>query len=263
MYTQCPHCQTIFKLAGTELAAAHGSVRCGHCAAVFDALRTLSAQLPPEPIEGLPTHPKHSVPPQLDLPVFRPSPAQTTLFAAEPADRAKASERSSLPAFAAARRRARTPRTWPWLVASVLLMLTLVGEIAWSERASWVNDARVRGWLEPACAKLGCRLPLRHDATTLELLSRDIRPHPSVPGALIISATLRNDAAFAQPFPMVEIALSDLDEKRVAMRRFQPREYLSDARAIEGGLAAGASAALVFEVADPGRDAVAFEFKFE
>jgi len=32
---------------------------------------------------------------------------------------------------------------------------------------------------------------------------------------------------------------------------------------IAAGIAAGASTALVFEVADPGRNAVAFEFKFE
>jgi predicted Zn finger-like uncharacterized protein len=262
MFTQCPECLTVYKLGGAELAGAHGSVRCGHCAAVFDALRTLVALLPPEPIDHLSTHPTQAAPPQLDTPVFRPNPAQTSLFA-EPHDRAKATERSSMPAFAAARRRARTTRTWPWIAACALLLVILGGEVAWSEQASWINHRQVRAWLDPVCAKLDCRLPLRRDAGTLELLSRDIRPHPSVPGALIISATLRNDAPFAQPFPLVEIALSDLDEKRVAMRRFQPREYLNDARSIESGLAAGASTALVFEVADPGRDAVAFEFKFE
>jgi hypothetical protein len=121
----------------------------------------------------------------------------------------------------------------------------------------------VRAWLEPACERLRCTLPPRHDASALELISRDIRPHPSVPGALIISATVRNDADFAQAFPVVEITLSDLDETRIAMRRFQPRDYVNDARTIAGGLAPGASTALVFEVADPGRNAVAIEFKFD
>ena len=37
----------------------------------------------------------------------------------------------------------------------------------------------------------------------------------------------------------------------------------SDPRAIAQGLAPGATTALVFEVADPGRNAVAFEFKFD
>ncbi|GAA0719099.1 zinc-ribbon and DUF3426 domain-containing protein [Dokdonella soli] len=262
MYAQCPECLTIFKLAGADLAAAHGSVRCGHCASVFDALWTLTAQLPPEPIEYLEVHASQAAPPQLVAPVFRPNPAQATLFT-EAIDRSRAAERSSLPAFAAARRRARAPRAWPWLLGSALLLFSLAGEVAWADRAHWMNSANVRTALDPVCARLGCRLPLRRDAATLELLSRDIRPHPSVPGALIISATLRNDAPFAQAFPVVEITLSDLDEKRIAMRRFHAREYLSDARAIDGGLAAGASTALVFEVADPGKDAVAFEFKFE
>ena len=76
------------------------------------------------------------------------------------------------------------------------------------------------------------------------------------------SASVRNDAEFAQAFPIVEITLSDLDETRIAMRRFRPRDYVSDARTLAEGLAPGATTALVFEVADPGRNAVAFEFKF-
>lgn len=262
MYTQCPECLTIFKLDGGELAAAHGSVRCGHCANVFDALRTLSAQLPPEPIGILELHSAQADPPQLALPVFRPNPAQATLFA-EPVERVRAAERSSLPAFAASRRRARRQRSWPWLAGCALLLLTLAGEIALADPSRWIDDASVRHWLDPLAANVGMRLPLRRDAAALELSSRDIRPHPSVDGALIISATLRNDADFAQAWPVVEVTLSDFDEKPVAMRRFQPRDYLSDARALDPGIAPGASSALVFEVSDPGRNAVAFEFKFE
>ena len=126
MYTQCPECLTIYKVDGAELAATHGSVRCGHCMAVFDALRTLSLQLPPEPIERLDAHASRNAPPQLDLPVFRPNPAQASLFA-EAADRARASERSSLPAFAKRRRRARQRNDWPWLVGCALLLLGLAG----------------------------------------------------------------------------------------------------------------------------------------
>jgi predicted Zn finger-like uncharacterized protein len=262
MYTQCPECLTIFKLDGGELAAAHGSVRCGHCAAVFDALRSLSAQLPPEPIGILSLHEAQSDPPQLALPVFRPNPAQATLFA-EPVDRVRAAERSSLPAFAASRRRARRQRNWPWLAGCALLLATLTLEFALADPSRWIDDARVRSWLDPLAANFGVPLPLRRAPAALELSARDIRPHPSVEGALIISATLRNDAAFAQAWPVVEVTLSDFDEKPVAMRRFQPREYLSDTRMLDPGLAAGASSSLVFEVADPGRDAVAFEFKFE
>jgi len=261
MYTQCPECLTIFKLSSVELAATLGSVRCGHCSAVFDALRTLTEQLPPEPIGTLEAHPTEIAPPQLGLPVFRPNPGQGAMLF-DPDDRPRAPERPVTPAFTR-RRRAHVRNSGAWIAGSALLLLTLAGEIAWAERAMWLDDARVRAWIDPACAKLGCTLPARHDAGALELLSRDIRPHPSVPGALIISATVRNDADFAQAFPTVEITLSDLDETRIAMRRFRPRDYVSDPRTIAAGLAPGASSALVFEVADPGKNAVAFEFKFD
>ncbi len=258
MYTQCPECLTVFRVQGHELAAAHGSVRCSHCAAVFDALRSLATELPPEPFERLPLLAAEGQPPQLELPVYRPNPAQALLFA--PPER---ESRPRAPAFAASRRRARRARNGVWVAGCLLLLVTLAAQVGWSERAHWLDSARVRAWLEPVCAQLGCHLPLRHDPARLALLSRDIRPHPSVAGALIISATLRNGAPFAQPYPTLKVTLSNLDERRIAMRRFAPREYVGDAAALAAGLGPGASSTVAFEVVDPGQDAIAFEFDFE
>jgi predicted Zn finger-like uncharacterized protein len=116
MYTQCPECLTIFKLSGAELAATLGSVRCGHCSAIFDALRTLTDQLPPEPIGTLDTHPAEVAPPQLGLPVFRPNPAQnqgSLLF--DPDERPRAIERAAATPSFTRRRRARARRTGLWI----------------------------------------------------------------------------------------------------------------------------------------------------
>ena len=124
MYTQCPECLTIFKLSGAELAATSGSVRCGHCSAVFDALRTLCEQLPPEPIRTLDTHAAGVAPPQLGLPVFRPNPGQNTLLF-DPDDGPRAAERPATPAFTR-RRRARKQRNGFWIAGSVLLALLSV-----------------------------------------------------------------------------------------------------------------------------------------
>ncbi|MGH8042243.1 MAG: zinc-ribbon and DUF3426 domain-containing protein [Rudaea sp.] len=264
MYTQCPECLTIYKVGATILAESRGNVRCGHCAAVFDALRTLTEQLPDDSVRHLLAHAGDAAPPQLTVPALRPTPRpQGVLFDPDerPA-RAPAARRAHTPAFARARRARPRVRNWPWALGALALLLSLLAQVGYAERAALLDDAHMRPWLDDVCAQLGCRLPLRHDPAKLELLSRDIRPHPSVPNALIVSATLRNDANFAQAFPDVEITLSDLDENRIAMRRFQPREYLSDSRSLSTGLAPGATASLVFEVADPGKNAVAFEFKF-
>ena len=264
MYAQCPECLTVYRISAAEIAAARGNVRCAHCNALFDALSTLSEQLPAEPIGRFERHGELGAPPQLALSVFRPNPTGQGALFFDPDKRQRSSERApTTPQFTRARRRRKQRRNAPWIIGSLLLMLVLAGEIAWVERDTWMHDARVRPWLDGACARIGCVLPLRREDDLLQLASRDIRPHPSVAGALIISATLHNAADFAQPFPPVQVMLSDLDEKRIAMRRFNPRDYVSDNETLLKGLAPGANASIVFEVADPGKNAVAFEFSFE
>jgi len=47
MYSQCPDCQTRFRVTAAMLRAAHGTVRCGRCGSAFDALERLSDTIPP------------------------------------------------------------------------------------------------------------------------------------------------------------------------------------------------------------------------
>jgi hypothetical protein len=46
------------------------------------------------------------------------------------------------------------------------------------------------------------------------------------------------------------------------MRRFVPTEYLSDGDTVRRGLAPTGTIAVSLEVEDPGKNAVAFEFRF-
>lgn len=170
------------------------------------------------------------------------------------------------PSFAIHRRRRTTAaptRTWRWVAGCAVLLVCLGLQLAWAERQALAANPTTRPWLARACDWAGCHVPTVSDLSDLELLSRDVRPHPTVPGALLISATVRNNATFAQPYPVVSITLSDLDQNRIAMRRFRPASYIADADTRAAGLAPGATTALMFEVRDPGRNAIAFEFAFQ
>lgn len=261
MYTQCPECLTIYKISPQMLAQGRGSVACGHCTAVFDALRTLTGHQPHETTGQLAVQSASAELPLLSTPMLRPQ-MQGDLLGDDASVIALAPRAVPAPEFARARKVAAGSPTWPWLTAIAALITLLLAQIAYAERHELLRSASARPWLERVCAGLGCRLPLAHDTQALSLLSRDVRQHPSVPNALIISAMLRNDAPVAQAFPIVEITLADLDERRIAMRRFAPADYVGDTHTIAGGLQPGATSALVFEVADPGKNAVAFEFKF-
>jgi len=275
MYTQCPECLTVYKLEAELLVPACGCLRCGHCETVFNALGTLAAQLPPEPFTRLDEHTLDRDPPLADIAVFRPRPEPEETVVAietddddEPAAAAATEETGEdftqltfTPRFARPKRR--SWRTAAWIGTCAVLVLGLGAQLAWAKRDVLIADPAIGPILTTGCALVGCQLPLVAAPSRLRLLARDVEQHPSVTDGLLITASVRNDGAFAQPYPIVTIVLSDAEGHRLAMRRFQPEDYVGDASARARGLAAGATSAMVFEVQDPGQKAVAFAFSFD
>lgn len=374
MYTQCPHCDTAFRIGIPQLKAAQGRVRCGQCEVIFNALFNLTEELPdiptlekverygatPEPAE---TAPAQAAAPQpedaADMPpaavsphavalesltrsAASPNPSRFTLideqepatlfsgarqtpqtpsFAAEP-DLSKADSTTGtppalsdtaqphdpppaspgnasqdvvtlparqvalneLPRIVVYDRRAapRLPeldddvianealddeyappakKTYPWLgtgawSAGVLgLLALLVAQYAYFMRADLAQYAALRPGLERLCAVVGsfapCDIPLRRDLTQIQLLNRDLRAHPSVPDALLMSVTLINQAPFAQPYPNLQLTLADTTGTVVAKRRFQPKEYLDPGTDLKRGMAPRAPVPVTLEVAAP------------
>jgi predicted Zn finger-like uncharacterized protein len=263
MYTQCPECLSVFSVDARTIAQAHGFVLCGHCGAGFDCISTLADQLPPEPFSELPSHEPGVEPPRVELVVYRPKPETSQVVVANEAPlRDEFANLVVTPRFARDRRKDKQ-RRWPWISACFLLLLGLLAQLGWALRDTLIADATIGPVLQQACATLNCTLPSVRDVSKLRLLARDVQTHPTVPNALLISASVRNDAAFTQPWPVVTIRLSDANGKVIAMRRLNPSEYLDDVDALRRGIGPGATSALIFEVEDPGHQAVAFDLGFE
>ncbi len=150
---------------------------------------------------------------------------------------------------------------WPGILAVIGLLLLLCVQSLVAERDALAADARWRPWLERACGALGCALSAWREPDAMHILTRDVRPHPSMPEALIISASFRNDARWAQPWPRLDLTLSDINGQPIAQRRFTPEQYLGHLQSAPLILP-GQSASIALEVRDPGKQAVAFEFGF-
>lgn len=75
--TQCPHCQTSFRLKHSQLNAAQGAVRCGACLQVFNAAQQLS-QPTAQPLKAEPSAPIQAV---THAEVQQTEPAQTAAAA--------------------------------------------------------------------------------------------------------------------------------------------------------------------------------------
>lgn len=148
-----------------------------------------------------------------------------------------------------------------WAFGSLVMIAILVGQLVWFNRDTVALDPRWRPWLQQMCDTAGCKLPPLRDPHAIEMVDRNVQSHPHYQGALLITATLVNQATFAQPYPQVELAMTNLDQKRVASRRFLPAEYLDNGLP-RGLIPPGASVRLKLEIADPGQEAVGFEFAF-
>lgn len=264
MYTQCPHCQAIFRVRASALAAARGLARCGRCHREFDALASLTDTLPRGSLDPGRAVPAGSAPVELGAPLRTADDGQTDLFAQSPSPAPLAGEVRVVragggpPSFARANA-APGESGWWWAGAGVMA-LALGLQVAWMNRATLLADARLREAAEAACRRAGCQLPLADDRSRITLGARDVGPHPTRPHALRITASFVNEAALPQSLPVVELALSDVAGRRVAMRRFQPHEYLGEQTLAR--LEPGAEVRLDLEVEDPGGDAVAFDFSF-
>jgi predicted Zn finger-like uncharacterized protein len=158
--------------------------------------------------------------------------------------------------------RPQAPASRGWVWSCVLLACTLGAQIAWAERERLLAEPVLRGALDQVLGWFGERLPPMVQLDALTLVSREVRPHSSVPGALLISAAVRNDSNVALAYPRIEVKMMDLGGRAIALRRFTPDEYLSDPAGQLRGLQPGALVPLVFEVVDPGRDAFNYEFAF-
>lgn len=261
MYTQCPGCLSLYLLTLEQLVQGRGRARCASCLTDFDVLASLSEQLPQPPDTMLTRHLPGEAP-LLRAPAGKPKSGQRDLFTTVDANVAESTVAQPSFAVRSERRTSLPTASRVWRYANILLVLAILAQLVYATRAIWLDDARLRPWLDAACERLTCRLPPRRDVAQIALVARDVRPHPSEPGALVISATMLNRATFVQPYPTLEITLSNLDEQRIAMRRLAPQDYLNDARALARGLPPGATATIDLEVFDPGKQAVAFEFKF-
>lgn len=179
------------------------------------------------------------------------------------ADGSAAGAAAPAPVYVRPRNHRVSARTLAWWAGCGVLALVLAAQLVFAERAALYQNPATRSWIATACGVLPCRLPLLREPGRLEMLSRDVRPDPARAGALTITATLRNDAPVRQAWPVVVVELTDLESRVVAMRRFRPLEYLPDAARRAAGIAPHATVAVAFVVADPGKRAVAFQFRFE
>lgn len=152
--------------------------------------------------------------------------------------------------------------TVAWVAVGAFLALLLTGQIIYALAPGAPESSLVRQWARSLCNLAGCSVPLVKDTSKIVMINRSVRPHPGVEGTLLITAIFRNEADHAQPFPIVEVTLSDLSGQRIGMRRFEPQEYLETGNDIEQGMQPMTLVPVTLEVIEPESEAPDFLFDF-
>ena len=143
MLARCPECRTLFRLSASELKAAHGKVRCGICHSVFDALEALvDAQSEP------PTRAASSA----RAPLLSGAPGDATAGGTDVAQAADSALAQALD-LTAIEGLVPKHRASLWGAGAVMLLMLLLGQIAWFQGARLLALFPVaRPPLEWACA---------------------------------------------------------------------------------------------------------------
>jgi predicted Zn finger-like uncharacterized protein len=212
MMTRCPTCGTAFRVTEQQLGARAGQVRCGRCDTLFDAAAALS----PDPV----TRPRDQPPPTTG--------SMAVLLGTE-----KDSSFDFGPHTA-------RPPSRGWWIGSLLLLLALLVQGAYRYRGEIaVLVPEAKPLLERACVELGCDLPLPRRAELLSIESSDLQADGNHSSVMVLTATLRNRAAFLQAFPALELSLTSAEGQTVARRVLLPKDYVAQPARWDAGFAAG------------------------
>ena len=218
-----------------------------------DAEAEADASAPIAPRAGAPTS---ALQPGAREPDAEPAPAPSAVAAPPGA--------SAAPSFM---RQGRTRRPvlraapWQW-IALVGLCLLLGLQILVADRQRLGADARWRPWVAGVCQALRCSLPPWREPSAFTMLSREVRPLPGRAGTLQVQATFRNDARWAQAWPLLQLSLADADGRTIGSRVLRPEDYLGRDRPDAATLAPGQSAQVAFQVREPAAGTAAFSFDF-
>lgn len=222
-----------------------------------------STEMPPAPP---PSAPKQVAPRQ--RPATLPERRTEIRTVDMPAPAARSEEDETPPA---PRRRRRAPsaspatppqhrrRVLPWYLGSLALLALLVIQTTFFYFDSLARMPAVRPQLETLCRFTGCSVPPLEDINQIDLVETRVVPHPRIMNALRVTATLVNRASFVQPFPLLEVSLTNRHGQTVARRTYTPAEYLGGKNAAQRRMPTNAATKIVLDITNPDRTAMGYE----
>ncbi len=150
-----------------------------------------------------------------------------------------------------------------WVSACILLAMGLLLQASYFNFNQWARQDSFRPYYQIACEYLKCNLPSTYDLASIRTTaSPQVSTHPRFKDALIVDVLFINGAAFTQKFPKLSLTFSDKNDKVVAHRIFNAREYLAGEAAGLTQMPMQTPIHIALEIADPGPSANNYHVRF-
>jgi predicted Zn finger-like uncharacterized protein len=244
MYTQCPECETAFRITTEQLRIGQGRVKCSKCGALFDAISSLSDFAFEDhyaDLRRLPTLPLEQA---LAPPVADEGHGKRDMEA-EPYWRK--------PALLSLR-----PSRIAWFFGVAVLLIMLGIQFSFFKGPDLLQNPNLRPWFESACARLECDLPSYRDPAAIEILEQSLQPFGQ--GALEFRAVIINGSPFVQAFPRLKLDLIKFNGDPLARRVFFPEEYLAKTVSEKGRMEVGKAFEIKLKIANPNSQVGGYHF---
>ena len=229
MYTRCPQCRTIFAVSDEQLEARGGVVRCGECHHVFRADRYLMDALPSSSAArkggARPSVTGHIVADEKSV----SEPKRPGINSNKATAKKSSSPLPTLDELLWGKKRSRI-RPIFWALGNLLVLAILVAQVIYFYSTQLAQYPELRPYIKKACNRLGCTIRPQIDAGLIELTQTRVSPHPKYIRVLRLRASLINRASFSQPFPLMEVTLSNHRGELVGRRTFRAEEYLKKSK---------------------------------
>jgi len=147
-----------------------------------------------------------------------------------------------------------------WTIVTALSLLLCV-QVVVADRTRLAMQAGWRPVVTALCAAFRCDVPTWREPAAFTMLSRDVRPLLDAPGTLQAQATFRNEARWAQAWPVILLTLKDADGRTLGARALRPADYLPEGETATA-IGPGQSAQMAVRIREPSASVVAYSFDF-
>lgn len=146
------------------------------------------------------------------------------------------------------------------MAGTALLMLALGLQIILAKRDVLADNPAWRPLVSRLCLLASCQLEAWRQPEAFVPVQQAVAADPDQAGVLVVQLSFRNDAQWPQPWPQIEIRLTDVAGEAIAMRRFRPREYLNAAQ--DGDIKPGQTVSVEIALQETSGKAAGFAFDF-